>query len=283
MSYIADSEVGGMDILQDVDPNLPIPRMSVRYGARVLLRDDYEDLVIDRDTVGDIRGWVWWPNVPERRPNCAWAQAWASRVASSANGYQFGLLPATDHFDYDERFGVKVPSTPRIAPGKQYPIWNRMPRGTVGITLLNTNEHETADLFMPTDPRIVDPNVAGDFLMGTVVSDLNASNTHDHTRYARVQTFWRVIPLGEMLGGLPGVVPDPMDADMRMGAIAWNLALTGQEASLGRGLVIDQRSNAMPPPPPLPPEETPFRRPIFPPTPTPSGQAPPPGAPGSGK
>jgi hypothetical protein len=284
VSHHADPIVGGMDILQDVDPAIKIPRMQVRIGCRVLDRDNYEDYIVDRDSVGDQRGWVLWPNVAERRPIPAWAQAWASRVASSANGYQFGILPISDHFDYDERWGVKVPTTPRIAPGNQYPLWNRMARGTVGITLLNTNEHETAELFMPTDPRIVDPNADGDFLMGTIVSDLAASNVHDHSRYARVQTSWRVVPLGEMMGGLPGVVTDPFNAQWRLGALAWNLALTGQEGSLGRGLVIDQRSRAMPPPPPSRDVETPsnFRRPIFPPQ-GPPPPPPPPGAPGSGK
>lgn len=285
MSYPADSVKAGMDVLQDVDPKMQIPRMAVRYGCRVLERDDYEDLIVDKDTVGDQRGWVWWANVPERRPNPAWAHAWASRVASSANGYQFGILPISDRFDYDERWGVKIPTAPRIAPGNQYPLWNRMARGTVGITLLNTNEHETADLFMPTDPRIVAPNEAGDFLMGTVVSDLNASNVHDHSRYARVHTAWRVVPMGEMMGGLPGAVPDPFNANWRLGALAWNLALTGGEAALGRGLVIDQRSGAVPTPPPVPSTDdrppTPSideRRP-----PTPAPPSPPPGAPGSGK
>lgn len=283
MSFPADSEKGGMDILQDVDPDMQIPRMAVRYGCRVLDRDDFEDLIVDRDSVGDMRGWVLWPNIADRRPNPAWAQAWASRVASSANGYQFGILPISDHFDYDERWGVKVPTTPRIAPGQQYPLWNRMARGTVGIALLNTDEDATSELFMPTDPRIVDPNAGGDFLMGTIVSDLSASNVHDHSRYARVQTMMRVVPLGEMLGGLPGVVTDPFNSNWRLGALAWNLALTGQEGSLGRGLVIDQRSQAMPPRPDTPtgdPRPPVITGPVPNPPPPPP---PPPGAPGSGK
>jgi hypothetical protein len=232
-----------------------------------------------------------WPNVQGRRTNPAWAQAWASRVATAVSGTgtaadQFGILPISDFFDYDERWGVKVPTRPRVGAGNRYPLWNRSPRGQVGITLLNTNEHETSDLFMPTDPRIVDVNVAGDPMMGTVVSDLAENNSYDHTRYARVQTSWRVVPMGEMMGGLPGAVTDPNDSNMRLGALAWNLALTGREMSLGRGLVIDQRSAAVPPPPRRSPgdggpwEPTGGGSPWWNPPPPPQ---PPPGAPGSGK
>jgi hypothetical protein len=288
VSYPADPVKGGMDILQDVDKNVELPRMQVRIGCRVLNRDDAEDMIVDKDSVGDHRGWVLWPNVPDRRPIPAWAQAWASRVATAVSGSgtaadQFGILPISDYFDYDERWGVKVPTRPRVGAGNSYPLWNRSPRGQVGITLLNTNEHETSDLFMPTDPRIVDVNVAGDPMMGTVVSDLASNNSYDHTRYARVQTAWRVVPMGQLTGNLPGVVVDPNNSSMRLGALAWNLALTGREMSLGRGLVIDQRSAAVPPPrrfPDTPTEPTgggsPWRNPPPPPQ-------PPPGAPGSGK
>ncbi|HKS16981.1 MAG TPA: hypothetical protein VJU16_06695, partial [Planctomycetota bacterium] len=170
MSFIADNVSAGLDPLQDVDKEMDIAFRTVRQGCRVLRRDDVGDLIIDRNAIGDIHGWVLWNQVPNGRPCPAFAQVWPARVASAAGGGRdtvtgadmFGILPITTFFDYDTRYGVKTPLVGRANPGRRQRAWNRAPRGQVGIIVSTTNEYDLDELFLPTDPRMIAPNIRGD-------------------------------------------------------------------------------------------------------------------------
>lgn len=293
MSYLADIVAGGIDPLQDTDRDASLSVRTVRMGCRVIDREPNGDLIVDRDSVGDQMGWVLWHQIRGARPMPMWAQAIPARVvnAQSSGGTGtaadfFAVLPIGDLFNYDARFGVKIPAMGRIAPGSNRRIWQRSPRGTVGVVVATTDERNPGEVFLPTDPRMVAVNIRGSGDMGSQVYDLAEGNDYDPTRCARLQMAWRVVPLGTS-NGIPGFVPDPDARDGAMlSGLAWNLNLTGQERALGRGMVIDQLSAATPPPPEPPGVETPSNSTPRPAPPPPAPPAPPPPAPpppGGGK
>lgn len=279
MAYIADIVSGGIDPLQDTDRDMNVAHRSVRMGCRVIDRAPDGDLIIDRESIGDQIGWVLWHQIQGARDCPAYAQAWPARVVNTTGGTGtsdgIAVLPMGERGVYDARFGVKIPTVARVGSGQGRLAWGRSPRGQVGIILSTTDEYNPSEVFMPTDPRLIAPNAGGDGAMGSVVVDLSADNTYDPSRYARLQTMMRVVPLGT--AQVPGVVPDTMTRSDNMGCLAWNLALTGRESAFGRGMVIDNASGARPPDRPPSPGETfgydPFGT---------GGGPPPPGAGGGG-
>src|SRR5690349_14075424 len=154
VSYLDDIVAGGVDALQDVDRDMDIAFRSVRMGARILDREPDGTYILDRLSIGDQMGWVLWHQIAGARPCPMWAQAIPARVVNAASSGNtgtaadfFAVLPIGVNFAFDGRFGVKTPSMGRIAPGARRRIWNRAPRGQVGIVVSTTDEYNPSELF----------------------------------------------------------------------------------------------------------------------------------------
>lgn len=294
MSFVAELVGGGIDPLQCFDDRWPVQLRPIRMGCRIVGQDADGTYVMDRNSIGDQLGWNLWPQVAGARGCPAWAQAWPAGYAgvpsgSSTTTAQAGVLPFGSGFLFNGAFGLKTVSRPRIGSSNRratpYPVG-----GEIGIVLSAAEDYTQDDLFFSTDPRLVAVNVRGNPACGSIVCDLDEDSNYDMTRYARLQTMMRVIPLGFPEGGIGGFVADQNNPPANLSSIAWNLALTGQESALGRGLVIDNVSGAIPsderPPVPTGPTDSQGRPlpsqnpPPLPPLPPSAGGPPPPPAPG---
>jgi len=294
VSYIDELVAGGIPPLQCSDDRWPVQLRTIKMGCRITGQDSDGTYVMDRNSIGDQLGWNLWPQVAGARAIPAWAQAWPAAYPSVPSGSgtttaQAGVLPLGSRFRFNGAFGLKQVRRPLI--GNSNRRATPMPvGGEVGIVLSAVEDYLQDDLFLSTDQRLVAVNVRGNPACGTLVCDLNEDSGYDDTRFARLQTMMRVIPMGFPEGGIGGFVADPNNPPANLACIAWNLALTGQESALGRGLVIDQSSGAMYTPPPAPDVPTlddgqgrPLPQPPIPPLPPlppGAGGPPPPPAPG---
>lgn len=132
----------------------------------------------------------------------------------------FEAFPIFDaDFNPDRRLEPLSINQPKIN-GKK--VWPKFPNSWVGLSLTANDERDQIDLFLPTDPRLVSVNFAGDKDMGSRVYDLDEKFNIDPDRGQALQSLTRVIkkPLGE---------PN---------ALAWQLGPSGCEDTHG-GYVID--------------------------------------------
>jgi hypothetical protein len=90
----------------------------------------------------------------------------------------------------DDRFAIKEPHSLRETDEK---LWPKFPAGYLGLTVATVKEDEQYDMFMPTDPRLITPNFAGDAEMGTLVCDLDSDYKIDKDRTAKLQSVFRVV------------------------------------------------------------------------------------------
>ena len=109
--------------------------------------------------------------------------------------------------------------------------WPKLPLGFYGITLAATDEARQIGMFMPTDPRHVAVNHAGDYDCGTLVVDLDRQSGVDLKRMAKLQSMQWVLKEPKAIGG-GGIF------DGKKNTIAWNIGGSQQGDSAG-GFVID--------------------------------------------
>lgn len=130
----------------------------------------------------------------------------------------FSYAPAFAGYMADPAFATKTGRGPSSWPG--------FPKGWVGIGLAGSNIAAENFMFMPTDPRLVAVNRAGNPAMSTIVVDLDDSDRVDDTRAAPLHTMMRVIkrPKGKIEFG-------PRNP------IAWNMSNANQDESTGWGMI----------------------------------------------
>ena len=246
-------------------PKFDLDMRSSILSVRVIdRRDDKEGLgawVYDEETVGDVNGaQVWLPSGKDGKRECAmWrfatpvvtvkkgddvatggarssvATGDTSARSSGATPAQkksscgflpdFRILPIKDkEYSEDDRLEKVEPTRPKR---NNEEAWPKFPIDFFGISLPADKENEQQDLFMPTDTRIVSPNVAGDPTMGSWICDLDSEFKIDLKRTAPMQTFARVIK-------------DPFGciSFVNRNSIAWNIGFSGCQDVRG-GLVID--------------------------------------------
>jgi len=79
-----------------------------------------------------------------------------------------------------------------LKPGRRS-VWPDFPEGHFGIVLSVMDENRQVEDYLPTDPRLVAVNYAGDPLCGSLVCDLQAPAKFDPGRTARLHSAFRVI------------------------------------------------------------------------------------------
>lgn len=222
--------------------------------------------VIDETTAGDVNGaQVWFPSANDGKRECAmWrfatpvvtvkkesgvatpstgrgpvetgdtsaaGQAGRSSTGSSPKksscGFlpDFRILPVKDkEYEKDDRLEQVEPNRPKR---KNREAWPKFPIDYFGISLPADKENEQQDLFMPTDTRMVSPNIAGDPGMGSWICDLDTEFKIDLDRTSPLQAFARVIKK-----------PNGCVSFQNQNSIAWNIGFSGCQDVRG-GLVID--------------------------------------------
>lgn len=152
----------------------------------------------------------------------------ASGGRCSSGRKSITITPIYDEsFTGDDRVEGITPALPPSKKGQKG--WPKFPDGTVGISLPANIEERQVDLFMPTDPRLIAVNYAGDREMGTPVFDLNEKHEIDGERGQALQSMMRIIK--KPLGGA--------------NVIAWQLGPSGCGDTYG-GYVFDKKNSGEP-------------------------------------
>lgn len=107
--------------------------------------------------------------------------------------------------------------------------WPGFPKGFVGVSMAGTKAKQEVPVFLPTDPRLVAVNFAGDSRMSSVVVDLDDENAIDPTRIAPLHSMFRVVKEPE---GKIGFGP--------RNPLALNFLGGGQDDTAGYGLFFDR-------------------------------------------
>lgn len=238
---------GGLWPLQGHNRRWDLDKRPAQLAWRLIDRLDAQDqlghYVYEEGSVGDVNGGQLWKKKDDDREIPMWRFA-TPVVVTERNksgetkttgrppaGKGCGLLNTMDvlpvkdkDWAKDDRLESLAPTRPKV-DGKD--AWPKFPRNYYGISLVADNEGKQEDLFHPTDPRIVSPNVAGDAMMGSLMVDLNGNFEVDLDRMARMQSFARVIKK-----------PAGCASWLNQNSIAWNIGFSGCSDVRG-GLVID--------------------------------------------
>ena len=216
--------------------------MAVRVRSRLVEDGDLGHWVYRKEEVGDVTGAMFWEVDVEKRPIPSFQFAWPVQAVPSQDSFLgVEMNPLANDTELgaseDDRFISKPFRRIVYRESRQQATQSKFPVGTYGVGMTATEENEQIDLFLHADARLVAPNVGRQGIMGTQVFDLTNTGRYDENRGARVQTAWRVVR--PTMACTAGVVSDEERPGRYLNALAWNLALTGQEAAFGRGLWID--------------------------------------------
>ncbi len=175
------------------------------------------------------------PGAPPAEPpdpnNAAAANPVATGEGQGPSGAKCGtkngitIVPVfNDSFTGDDRLQAITPAMPK--PKKGQKGWPKFPDGTFGVSLTGNDEGQQVDFFLPTEPRLVAVNFAGDKDMGSPVFDLTEKFEYDGERSAPLQSMMRVVK--KPLGGA--------------NVLAWQLGPSGCGDTHG-GYVFDKKTD----------------------------------------
>lgn len=240
-------------------------------GYRLLkARGEKRKPEIDPESVGEVRGSVFWP--AKARGFGAWAGAWAAvtteatgpraleraakalktitraQADAEAEGVPRGdrrvkVRPVKDgEFAADERYDEVSASAPAGDP---------LPKGSPGVVLLATDEREQVEIFLPTGFRLVAVHRAGDPKVSSLVSDTDDESAIDKDHRAPLHSALHVIRLAP--GSPVGLAGDAV--------LAHQLTSATQDGISGHGLWYGRENSgsaaaAAPDPAPKHPDES---------------------------
>lgn len=180
---------------------------SMWIAARILRRaigaGELGTYEYDLGSVGDITGGMLFRTASrQKRPIPSWRLSpWpvvVEGMQTSSYNIPQSLLPVTKDPEEVKKRNVLTPDRrfaeihPLAPEENGKPIWPLFPLGFRGIAVPASNESEQVDQFLPTDPRLVAPQVDGEAKMASIVVDLK-ENRIDNERTAGVDTLLRVI------------------------------------------------------------------------------------------
>jgi len=254
MSKITDWVDAGAWPLQDHDPDTIVSMRQMMAGVRVGMLPDPEtggDGMVtigaedDKGTLGDVHPWFFWQtNDREERGMGSFSMAFAGITAGRYEDPQKGPITGPNpknvnpsdpmsvvpvrsgRFSADGRYKLKYPGWPKC--------WPALPAGTAVIVMPGTEETAQHEVMFHADPRLFSVNVSEPAEVGTLVVDLQPDDQPCMGekpgiggRSARLQSFCRVIPLGQ--NGLQAFGAGPGNM------IAWNHSLSQQDKLPGWG------------------------------------------------
>lgn len=125
-------------------------------------------------------------------------QARCSSIPESETGL---ILPVSGiEMSPDREFALIDAARPFTQRGD---LWPKFPRGWYGITVAATQVFRQVECFMPTDPRLVAVNAAGDWETGSMVCDTTRGHEVDPERIARLQTMMWVVKIRKLVAPPP--------------------------------------------------------------------------------
>lgn len=231
--------------------------VAYRITGRLQGAGEVGHWVYDPDSVGDILGGQLWEAETRDIPLWRFATPVVADTPIPLIGggteQEEGICPILTAPDmvirpiYDKTYApdMRVKTLPLNLPtfdGAQ--LWPKFPLGGIGISLTANREQEQEDLYFPVDPNLYAVNRAGDPDIGTRVYDLKPFHRADENRWARLQSFWRVIKWPETID-LPapppdtGTTPPCWEFPEDLSALAWSLMPSWCD-NVGWGLVVDQ-------------------------------------------
>lgn len=258
--------------LQDHNPEATDGFRGILYAVRTLGFDAENRPLPEPGTAGDLCGPVVFKPVGEDRGACA---AWA--FAMPVVGQQSGGLEikaSTGAVITGGGSGRISTLTPAMGPdsegnlqpaaglehlsyardGRADHVYNlagdkKLAPGAGGILVSSLDPGKQLPLLLDASPLIA-VNQAGDPDCGTPVYDLkDPDGSIDHTRFARLQSFWRVKQVIQPnKSTFTGITPGDK-ATFKNGALAWQLSSGGPSHLHGGGLVYDDAAIDETPPP----------------------------------
>jgi hypothetical protein len=255
VTFIADVKKAGLQPLQDHGP-ADVACRNVMYAVRVEGFDDQNRPLVAEGSAGDLNGAVLVKATgPERAMLSAWAYAMpvvggskdTTQVNASRTPTGGGKVPTLtpargpNGAGLQPCLGLEDLTYARDGSGVYNLAGDRkLPPGVGGVLVAALEETKQIPLLLDGGPLIA-VNQAGEASAGTPVYDLKGlDGSLDETRYARLQSFWRVKQLvPPTKAGFAGVDPAKLKETAENGSLCWQLTGGGPSHLHGGGLIYD--------------------------------------------